>query len=388
MIKERFHSLDSLRGLASLQVVIAHCLMTIPALNWMVYQHGIPKVHDLEFHFIYSPLHFFWNSTPAVKVFFVLSGFVLSLPYYSESKDPLYTKFFIKRIIRLYIPCLAIILISLILKSILFKPNYVSEYGDWVKMMWTKDYTFGELIKLFTLNLKSVTINPALWTIAPEIKLSLILPLFILFQRKLNLLWSVLSTLLILAMVTILNKIGLRSIWSDFNIFYYLIFFLAGSILCKYRNHVVDWINRLNGIQYTLFVIITLYIYSYSYSLWWLTVPAKVLLLAERFADYISGIASIFLIIIALSQPAKKLLNAKFLIFLGKISFSIYLIHSVLIVVLIYLLKAYLSPYVIAVISFIASFPVAMLFYYCVEVPSLNWANQFSAYVVKRFNLT
>lgn len=113
-------------------------------------------------------------------------------------------------------------------------------------------------------------------------------------------------------------------------------------------------------------------------------------MIKERFhsLDSLRGLASLQVVIAHCLMTIPALNWMVYQHGILKISFSIYLIHSVLIVVLIYLLKAYLSPYVIAVMSFIASFPVAMLFYYCVEVPSLNWANQFSAYVVKRFNLT
>jgi len=78
--KQRYHSLDSLRGLACLQVVIGHCLVALPALAWLVYPATDKPVHDLKFYLAYSPVHFFWSATPAVIVFFVLSGFVLLLP--------------------------------------------------------------------------------------------------------------------------------------------------------------------------------------------------------------------------------------------------------------------------------------------------------------------
>src|SRR5690349_15794432 len=111
MAKVRYHSLDSLRGIASLQVVIAHSLVAVPALESIVYNDPTRLPRDVVFFFINSPISFLWSDSAAVKVFFVLSGFVLSLPYYNaEKKHPYYPRFFIKRILRLYLPCLAIIL--------------------------------------------------------------------------------------------------------------------------------------------------------------------------------------------------------------------------------------------------------------------------------------
>ncbi|MGH7001396.1 MAG: acyltransferase family protein, partial [Stellaceae bacterium] len=77
--RERLPSLDSLRGIAALTVVIHHTLTTLPAF-WAVYT-GAPASR-LARIMAFSPLHLLWDGHQAVLVFFVLSGFVLSLPYW------------------------------------------------------------------------------------------------------------------------------------------------------------------------------------------------------------------------------------------------------------------------------------------------------------------
>lgn len=384
MSKTRFHTLDSLRGVAALQVVIAHCLVAVPSLSWLVYRSKVAPAHDLLFYLAYSPLHFLCSATPAVKLFFVLSGFVLSLPYYNNNTSPLYFKFFIKRILRLYVPCLVVILLSLLLRSILYRPHYVNEYGSWVIATWEKEYTFTEIVNLLLLNAKFNNVNLALWTIPPEIKLSLILPLFILFKRRLNVIWSFVFIIFIYVLITFLNKIGLRNIWNDFNIFYYLTFFLIGSLLCKYRSYAIDWINSLSSFAYYMVAGISIYLYTFEYSLWWLPIPNSIFDMLIHFNDYISAFASVILIIIALSNQAQDFFSNSVLLFLGKISFSLYLVHAVLIVSLIYILTGILSPPVVISLAFLLSFPLAVLFYNCIEVPSMKLANSLGSLVGKK----
>lgn len=65
----RFHELDGLRGLAALTVYFSHLIGTF---NFS--SDYFTKVSN-------SPLHLFWHGEGAVQLFFILSGFVLTLPY-------------------------------------------------------------------------------------------------------------------------------------------------------------------------------------------------------------------------------------------------------------------------------------------------------------------
>lgn len=65
----RFHELDGLRGLAALTVFASHLV-------------GSFNFHSNSFAIINnSPLHIFWHGEGAVHLFFILSGFVLTLIY-------------------------------------------------------------------------------------------------------------------------------------------------------------------------------------------------------------------------------------------------------------------------------------------------------------------
>lgn len=96
----RIRQLDSIRGLAALTVVLQHCLFVFP----LLFNDTSGQQHFWLLNiFKYSPLHLFWSGSQAVFLFFLLSGFVLSLPFY-RAQSVSYPAFIIKRICRLYLP--------------------------------------------------------------------------------------------------------------------------------------------------------------------------------------------------------------------------------------------------------------------------------------------
>ncbi len=377
MAKIRYHSLDSLRGIASLQVLIAHSLVAVPALAWIADPSN--RSRGFSFFITHSPLSFFWCDSRAVKVFFVLSGFVLSLPYFETNKRNSYLSFFVKRIIRLYLPCFAVIIISIALQNILYQSNTVNMFGGWVKMMWDLPLN-KESSQVFFLNTKYLDhFDRALWSLGPEIKLSLVLPFFIFIIKKLNVYLSIAAIFLYIIIYHCLIKLQVHYIWTDFPTFFFLSFFLMGTVMCKYKQSIIIFMDALANWQYLLLLFISLIIYTYNYTLWFM--PYKIMSKLTLMDDYISGFAAVLLLAITISKRAHRLLNTKLLLFLGKISFSIYLIHILVITVAAYLLKSYFNPILIVCIAFVGSFPLAYFFYRSVEMPSLKLANEIAAFM-------
>lgn len=381
--KQRYHSLDSLRGLACLQVVIGHCLVALPALAWLVYPETDKPVHDLKFYLAYSPIHFFWSATPAVIVFFVLSGLVLSLPYYSDnSNTPVYFKYFIKRILRLYLPCLAIILLSVLFKHLLYNPAGVTGFSTWINNIWSNPETIPEWTNRLLLNGAVINIDPALWTLPIEIKLSLILPFFIYLLNKLPFLWDCAGAIMFTVVFYTLSKLGLKYAVPEYNNLFYFTFFLWGTLVCKYRHQISNWVNRLSNAAFTLLIVLSIFIYTFNYSMWWL--PHRLMDFLERFHEYVSGIAAILFILIVLSSRAHNLFNSRLLKYIGKISFSLYLVHPVVLVSMAYLLHNYFNAYIIVSGAFLMSMLVSVVFYQCVEIPSLNLAQRVAAMAISK----
>jgi len=374
----RYHSLDSLRGLASMQVIVGHCITAIPALLWLIFpQKGVQK-HDFFFYLVHSPLRFFWNASPAVIVFFVLSGFVLSLPYYGDTnRQPKYLIFFVKRIIRLYLPCLCVILLSVLLKYLLYKPNTVPEFSFWVNDIWTRPETAKEWINRLLLRQVITNVDSALWTLPIEIKLSLLLPFFVFFIKRLKKAWPVIA---VAGFTICYYSLALAKMISpSIDSLFYFNFFLWGAILGKYRVDIAGWINNRSDLFFYTFLVLSLIIYTFDFTLWWL--PDYIMKALRANHDYVTGVAAVMFIVIVLSERSQELFNSKVLVFIGKISFSLYLIHPLVIISLAYLLHQYFNVYIIIMVAFLASMLLSLVFYRLVEIPSLNMANKIATRV-------
>ncbi|MFI5289589.1 MAG: acyltransferase family protein, partial [Polyangia bacterium] len=108
--RERYGGLDGLRGLAALSVFFCHVAAMMPPV-WV--PAGVT----------HSPLHVFWDGTAAVNLFFVLSGFVLALPFVgARRKDIPYAGFVIRRIFRIYPVYLVTVGLAILLRTELYQP--------------------------------------------------------------------------------------------------------------------------------------------------------------------------------------------------------------------------------------------------------------------------
>jgi peptidoglycan/LPS O-acetylase OafA/YrhL len=99
----RYKPLDSLRGLAALFVFFGHYL----GIWGDIFSHK---------NLVETPLGILFNGTASVMLFFVLSGFVLSLPFINGEKPLKLTAFYVKRILRIYPAFIFAIGLSLLFK--------------------------------------------------------------------------------------------------------------------------------------------------------------------------------------------------------------------------------------------------------------------------------
>lgn len=109
---KRFMELEGLRGLAALVVVLHHAVfMFYTPLNTgkMGVDHN---PFPFEQHIYGTPLALVYAGTLAVAIFFVLSGFVLSIGYFQTKNKAIIKKLASSRYLRLMLPALASVLIA------------------------------------------------------------------------------------------------------------------------------------------------------------------------------------------------------------------------------------------------------------------------------------
>lgn len=183
------YSADGLRGFAALNVVLAHFIGAfIPTLlhynyPWYFREEKIPS---LLYDVISSPIiTFLFNGHLPVLIFFVLSGYVLSMPI-RDNKRELLKKRVLGRYFRLNIPIVFTLIVSYILLKNGFYYNVetasVSGSTDWLNIFfYTQEKSLNDLLHMSLydtlLNSKSY-LNPPLWTIHIEFLGSLYLLTF------------------------------------------------------------------------------------------------------------------------------------------------------------------------------------------------------------------
>ena len=103
----RIVALDGLRGVAAIMVLLHHALLMLPVFADYEWYSKVPAhISPGKFLLLCTPLRLVWAGQERAIMFFVLSGFVLSLPWLS-GKPQSYGRFLLGRFCRIYPPYIA-----------------------------------------------------------------------------------------------------------------------------------------------------------------------------------------------------------------------------------------------------------------------------------------
>jgi peptidoglycan/LPS O-acetylase OafA/YrhL len=294
--------LDSLRGLAALIVLFAH---TAPVYLFRPSPHGPTPLVDL------------WHSHSfPVRLFFVLSGFVLSLAYLRTGDPATLRSAAIRRYFRLVVPILgSVVLVYLLLMMGLISPILVPRFQS---MGSAIDAGFDSLLdalyrSIFAFDYER-TYNRALWTMSPEF----------------------FGSLFVFALLGLFGS--MRNRWLIFTV-------IGGFLLIRGETWFVDFLAGLmlavavgpnaranGGWKWSAVVLIALVMADVTRP--WLE-RHGLGRLANLGLDYWSTIASAMLILATLRwRGLNRCLSAPPFVFFGRISFGLYLLHIPVILVL------------------------------------------------------
>ena len=363
----RYHQLDSLRGLAALAVVVNHTLNVLPVFGGGALGSG--WLYGLASS---GPLHLFWAGHQAVVFFFVLSGFVLSLPFYKE--QPGVAAFVIKRICRICIPYWAAVLMAF-MAFVWFSRGAIPELSVWLAGTWSKPITAKVVAQhLFLVgNFENGHYNPALWSLVVEMRISLLFPLLMLCVTRLR--WQV--SLLAVGMGC--YALGRAGDWYSNHIsaapfdygstLMYGYMFIAGALLAKHASAIGKRWRALSPARRR--AVFALAVITYAYVFW---LPARMQTTASRiFGDFPTVAAICIFVVAALNSNrlSARLLNPS-LVLLGKVSYSLYLLHGIVVLALV---NAFYGRWPLGLIL-VAVVPVslvaAIVSYHLIEVPAIG----------------
>jgi peptidoglycan/LPS O-acetylase OafA/YrhL len=367
MKTNRIDSLDSLRGLAALIVVFHHCLVTFPPF-WEVYQHPVkPGLYRLLGN---TPLHLLWDGPEFVLVFFTLSGFVLSLPFWS-GKSLTYGQFVVRRVFRIYPTYLVAITIGMVLMTLL-SHGRLQGLSDWTRDFWNRPLDWkigGDQIFLMASGGDNYIDTPV-WSLVVEMHASLIFPLLILAIRRSETL--ALAAALALAVVgdwaARLDPGGNPFLTSFATTVNFLWLFVIGAIMARRRMWLMRAMARVPLVMQALILAAALVALN---AIWQFGAGEQ-----WRFVEQAGAI-----VVVAAAASMRWLqrgLDVAPLRWLGKISYSLYLIHFIVLFSVLYAFRAEITlPRVLIVVPAVSILAAALLHRF-VEVPSIAWGHRFS----------
>jgi peptidoglycan/LPS O-acetylase OafA/YrhL len=169
---DRMPSLDGLRGVAAFVVVVNHCMMLVPAVA-NAFDGSARDSRGIVWWVTFTPLHAVWAGSEAVVVFFVLSGFVLTRA--ADSRRFSWRAYYPSRLLRLYLPVAGALLFALAVFAV--APRKPLTDASW----WLNGQTqVATTVRNFAHDLVLVkgaeSLLPVLWSLKWEVIFSLLLP--------------------------------------------------------------------------------------------------------------------------------------------------------------------------------------------------------------------
>lgn len=357
--------LESLRGLAAICVAVGHSLIwlrfiTEPAI-WVK---SVFEVSGIQAT-IARVLITVFSGAAAVDIFFVLSGYVLAK---SISRTPIGVasifEYSVKRLLRI-VPAFWASLMLALLCIFLFSAGYSPQEQATVWFNgWYRDSVSLRLIASNAF-MQTPSLNPNSWTLKVEVLGSLALPFLLIFGWR----QGAINTIVMLAASILISVFGAASGWTWS---YYLFMFAAGVVAAKHGDLVSSF---LAPVMVRVTSIIALVLILAGSALF----PLVHVLLQDIL--FVVGAAWLVMLLGSNAIPGRvSILDNPISRFIGRISYSFYLIHFIVLYWVAYAFLAlvpdhFLSAYplpvmvLVAAVTIVASLPLSWVSYRYVERP-------------------
>jgi peptidoglycan/LPS O-acetylase OafA/YrhL len=359
---DRITVLDSLRGLAALIVVLSHIDHTVD-------ENGqLPIIG----HLLHSTiLHVVIDGRASVLLFFILSGFALSL---SMNERFRYRTYVIKRGCRLIIPYVAAILLSTAI-CLAVSPVAIPQLSGWFnENIWYPKLTGREVWMNLaaTGRLHDMLLDSGLWSLVVEMRIAPFFPMLHSVVRRRP--WTA-------AVVATASYVFCR-----------VLLIRSGNFYPLFNRNVADALEIL-GYYAPLFVIGILmrhhfkalrqYLDRFSRRLTiagGLAVMAGAAWLASHWEEekIIAGMVLIMLACVCVPDLGRAF-SIKPLAWLGRISYSLYLVHLPVLGAVFHLFYGKANNYLLALAVLVISLLMAETVYRLAEAPSIQLGRRLTA---------
>lgn len=316
-----------------------------------------------------------FNGADAVSFFFVLSGFVLSYKYFQSDREVKMGNYIYKRILRLYPAFIFTVLINYLYwnKDALMAGDFIPVLKD---MFWKNDQQLWEELTMVRLAHKFYIPG---WTLGVEMALSLAMPLFVYAARQnIKMIWWLIPVAMFMgnyiSMFTVHFALGMLLAYYYPQIKNYN---FSTSKYWKYRYLIALFVFLLYSIRH----IRRIFSFGSTYD------SIAGFLKVDMF--HYTGFASAFILLFIINNTgAQKFLTNGLWLFLGKISYSVYLAHWLVVVHVMKYWDHYISLFPNYYFGFAALLAIvilitiicATLMYYFIEKPFINLARKYQLF--------
>lgn len=349
--------LESLRGLGALSVACAHSFVLFPYAS---------QEYPLQTA-VQTLMHILSPGKSALIVFFIISGYVLSL---SLDRAELTAKsvftFYRRRIFRIFPAHILWIFVALGLFALFHTPVQIPQASGWFNEMYTGEMSVLHVIANLALIITSI--NPGEWTLTVELIVYLLYPILYFLNRKSG---KIGNAFLLLFLVS------LSFLAPDVKVLYYLYAFYVGLSAPLFYRRLIERVSQRTGTILLWTSVVLLFVFP------------------------------VFLGVLTFVSTAGQVLTAGFLVFaciymktdsaifrgldgalvqrLGQVSYSFYVIHFIVNYWVAYVLFGVLGyelaseirllfMFVVFIVAVGITYPLACLSYDRVEAPMMAYS--------------
>jgi peptidoglycan/LPS O-acetylase OafA/YrhL len=354
--RPRLFALDALRGLAAVSVVVHHFHEAFSAGNvrwWSV---------------------LFGSGKAAVVLFFVLSGYVLSLPSWEGRQGP-YGIYLVRRVCRIYLPFAAAAALSIAGDAVFWR--FHPALSGWYALTWHAPVSPALVLVQFTMWPMAV-FNTAFWSLFFEMEMSVAMPWVCAALKRVN---GVAATLgsygVVYAATWVLahrhvDVVGHPAGWNALRTVQILCHFLLGATLARYSGRIGELWRAMAAWQWLAL--------AGSLGCYWnlaVVFPVRgiagVLRHVPAEADLAAALGAVGIILCSLHlRPLGRVLESAVPEYLGRVSYSLYLMHSIVLFAVLDLLYGRLPKLALFGMVMVGSLVLGHLFCVAVEEPAMR----------------
>ena len=302
-------------------------------------------------------------------LFFVLSGYVLSAPYW-QGADQSYPTFLLRRVFRLYPAFLAACVFAHIAAELAVR-HPIPGTSSWFTAYWQRPGGMADLISAALMGYgPHLNLNPALWSLIVEMRISVVFPMIIWMMRRTGL-WLLPATTV---MSAICKLAPAADLWMTTGAQVWL--FVLGAELSRRTPRIIAAMKslppRISPSVFTCGLLLLI-------ARWITPFPLPI-------SYFLSGLGAATLIISAvvfqsIAQPLSSTISQ----FLGKCSYSLYLFHFPVLAALAYAFTPHLPLWLALALTPVIAITVALLSFTSIERPCIRYGRDLAGSIDARF---